>query len=866
MRDFQDADLVIVNFTVLSNDKYHERLARLAGANAGSLPAGKRGGRHFDAVYGECVAGLENRCEILNENRALAYERIEKDAFKHWSEEEEAKNKGLGLRLDRKKSVYKKVSEESTKVEVESGPVVEKTQKRWGAAATEAELAAIAEKAARDEEEDDEEEEEDTEKVRKCRLRTDDMHAKMSRADKDPWDLMTSKVQKDLGAMKCPPLELFCWNRVVVDEFHYLSQKQDRARVLTLVLGLKSNFRWCLSGTPPHKDFDDVSSLARLLGIHLGVKESGVKKGGRGSAARGAAAEKDKTNLEKFSDMLEMKSTQWHMRRHEISQEFLDRFVRQNIAEIDEIPQEEHLNMITLPPAEKAIYLELETHLKSLEMNSQKAKKSKKASKGDKERRMQQVLEDSADAEEALLKRCSHFDMAGNSSSPEETCDVIIKLREQQKADCIKDLTSQLAAAIRQRMRICELQKGWEGCKDESNGEVNDRLRLYENDVAANNSVSGGADSEVHALIVKVLEEAHKQADAKPSKKSSRYALSNYNVKADELQLDDSDDDDNDNDDDSDEGVKSKKRKAPKKKKAPEDTRDIDEKLYAMKYALREHIHEIRSLNKELAGRLRSLRYFKWVLDFNKSGTKIECNGKAECRDCCNGTVEPKMAGVLSTCGHAGCMACLEFCCAREECLDPSCKIPCKSDCIVSGKELGCEMKHKAGGMWGAKLTKIVEEVKGMVDGGDRVLVFVQFKDLKEKVAEALEERRVKTLQVKGTVQTQIKALDVMQKDNPSPSDPKCLLLTMDDESSSGVNLTHANHAVFVHPLLAGTQQLYDAYETQAVGRVRRYGQKKTVHLHRFICMDTIDSEIFEARGRQGFEDRKAEAEAAGLN
>ena len=37
----------------------------------------------------------------------------------------------------------------------------------------------------------------------------------------------------------------------------------------------------------------------------------------------------------------------------------------------------------------------------------------------------------------------------------------------------------------------------------------------------------------------------------------------------------------------------------------------------------------------------------------------------------------------------------------------------------------------------------------------------------------------------------------------------------MDDESSSGVNLTTANHAVFVHPLLAIGQQQYDAYETQ---------------------------------------------------
>ena len=840
--EVKEADLVIVNFTVLSNDKYHERLARLAGANAGSLPGSKRGGRHFDAVYGECVAGIENRCEILKSNRALAYERIERDAFNHWNEEQLATKTGLGMRLDRKKSVYKKVSEENTKVEVVvEEAFVEKKQKRWGACMSEEEAKALAEEndSAMDVEEE-EEDQEDQEPVRKCKLRTDDFHKKMKDNDKDPWGLLTKVVQKDLGQLKCPPLELFCWNRVVIDEFHYLSQKQDRARVLTLVLGLKSNFRWCLSGTPPHASFDDVSSLARLLGIHLGVEDSGAKSGGKGSGARNKAAEKDKTSTEKFSDMLDIKSTQWHTRRHSLSQTFLDRFVRQNIAEIDEIPQEEHINLVTLPPAERAIYLELETHLKSLEMNSQKAKKSKKSSKGDREKRMQQVLEDSADAEEALLKRCSHFDLAGNSQSAVETCQGIIKLREQQKDECIKDLVKQLAAAIRQRTAICKIQKGWEGMTREDNGEVNDRLRLYEDDVKNSNCVSGGADEEVHELLKKVLEMAHANAEKKPEKKSSRYSMANVNEVIDYMS------------DEEDEEVL-KKVKKPKA-----DGRPKEEVKYAMKYSLREHVHQLRTLNKELAGRIRSLRYFTWVLKFNEEGTMVPCNGAQYNRTCCPGPQVPaEMAGVLSSCGHAGSLACLEACAAREECVDPTCRIPTKTSNIVSGISLGCNLKHKAGGVWGKKLTTICANIRGLVKGGDRVLVFVQFKDLKQKVAEALESSGVKTLQVKGTVQTQIKALSVMQKEVPSKGDPKCLLLTMDDESSSGVNLTHANHAVFVHPLLAGQQQLYDAYETQAIGRVRRFGQKKTVHIHRYICEDTIDSEIWKERGVEGYKERE---------
>ena len=84
-------------------------------------------------------------------------------------------------------------------------------------------------------------------------------------------------------------------------------------------------------------------------------------------------------------------------------------------------------------------------------------------------------MEDSADAEEALLKRCSHFDLAGNSQSAIETCQKIIETREQQKDECIKDLVKQLAAALRQRMGVCKIQRGWEGCQREDDGEVQDR-------------------------------------------------------------------------------------------------------------------------------------------------------------------------------------------------------------------------------------------------------------------------------------------------------------------------------------------------------------------------------------------------------
>jgi hypothetical protein len=38
-----------------------------------------------------------------------------------------------------------------------------------------------------------------------------------------------------------------------------------------------------------------------------------------------------------------------------------------------------------------------------------------------------------------------------------------------------------------------------------------------------------------------------------------------------------------------------------------------------------------------------------------------------------------------------------------------------------------------------------------------------------------------------------------------------------------GANLTVANHAFFVSPLLTPSKETYVAYESQAIGRIRRY-------------------------------------------
>lgn len=70
-------------------------------------------------------------------------------------------------------------------------------------------------------------------------------------------------------------------------------------------------------------------------------------------------------------------------------------------------------------------------------------------------------------------------------------------------------------------------------------------------------------------------------------------------------------------------------------------------------------------------------------------------------------------------------------------------------------------------------------------------------------------------------------------------------------------NLTNANHVIFATPLLTQTQASYDAMMTQSIGRARRFGQQKTVHIYRFVALRTADVDILQEREQKTLVKRK---------
>jgi len=156
----------------------------------------------------------------------------------------------------------------------------------------------------------------------------------------------------------------------------------------------------------------------------------------------------------------------------------------------------------------------------------------------------------------------------------------------------------------------------------------------------------------------------------------------------------------------------------------------------------------------------------------------------------------------------------------------------------------------------GSKLAGLVHHVRRLQaeDAECKIICFVQWEDLKRKIAAALEEFGVEHLTLGGSVWSRRSTLKRFQYDTDSP---RLLLLSLED-SASGTNLTASNHVIMVHPMEAATREEAVAFEMQAVGRVRRPGQLRKIHIWRFVTEGTVEQEITEVHRKELWERQHA--------
>jgi len=141
-------------------------------------------------------------------------------------------------------------------------------------------------------------------------------------------------------------------------------------------------------------------------------------------------------------------------------------------------------------------------------------------------------------------------------------------------------------------------------------------------------------------------------------------------------------------------------------------------------------------------------------------------------------------------------------------------------------------------GDFGSKITALVGRLKEICSKGEKAVVFAQWQDLIFKIHVALIKFGVPGAVLAGGAFDRASVLQRFE----SPDLP-VLLLSLED-SASGTNMAHANHVLLVHPMVAASAEEQRAYEAQAIGRVRRWGQCRRVQVWRYVMEGTIEADL----------------------
>ncbi|WWD22469.1 hypothetical protein CI109_106962 [Kwoniella shandongensis] len=774
MRDLQSrtiselskADIIVMASEIFEADGYWERFEYLS-AQPEDWLNDKQGGRFFSDRLETAMSSLRSQTEILaskEEGGAGKAEQAMQERQKLAKEDAESKKTAhktanFGKRM--KGQAYRDRYDADPAAGKKNATTVEDVEK-W--------------EASEDEESEDDE--------------ATAVPIPTFRKAKGTESLSNSGVTSDFKLLSNPVMHMFRFRRVIADEFTYLEKKS-----LAALLRLSSCYKWVLSGTPPVNDFPAIRSIAAFMGIHLGIEDDA-----EGNAQSQKARAKEQTQAEKFHAFREVHSQAWHRRRDDLAQEFLNTFVRQNIAEIDDIPTVEHIHTIKLPASEGAVYLELEHHLQALEMQARKETKFKNVTQGDRNARLEEALVDSKTAEEALLKRCCHFtldlsDKKRDEKSAQEACEHISGARSKQLIGCEEDLERSINVAVALHCWI--RKKGSFGKSDD------DRQHFKEWVDFSSDKTQHQGDSEAAERLIRVMAKCGIKNGVIPSEPAD--------------------------------GKPAKVEKGGK--------------VEDVKWQLREQTHLLRRLSKELVARVRSLRFFEVVRKLQKN----EAEGQAVLEASACGhkpSVDPNTEmAVLSCCGHVACFDCMTHAADAQRCVKGNeCHAAVRHTNIVKVRSLGIEGELSSG-RYGAKLRKLVDLIHS-IPKDQRVLVFLQWEDLAGKVGEALRSGGISHVTLSGSVKQRANTLDRFQQsdDYDGEDGDRVLLLKMNDASAAGSNLTTANHAIFLGPLFTNSLLNYRAVETQAIGRIRRYGQERKVHIHRLLALDTIDMTIFNNR------------------
>ncbi len=132
-----------------------------------------------------------------------------------------------------------------------------------------------------------------------------------------------------------------------------------------------------------------------------------------------------------------------------------------------------------------------------------------------------------------------------------------------------------------------------------------------------------------------------------------------------------------------------------------------------------------------------------------------------------------------------------------------------------------------------AKLDALIERLEELRDEGHQVLVFSQFVEMLDLIAERLTSAKVGHLLLTGKTENRAELVETFQNDRTQT----VFLLSL-RAAGFGLNLTAASYAILFDPWRN------PAVEAQAIDRAHRIGQHKTVFAYRLIARGTVEEKI----------------------
>lgn len=600
------------------------------------------------------------------------------------------------------------------------------------------------------------------------------------------------------------PLETFWWRRVVCDEFHELLSRYPPAQVAVELF--HGDFKWGLSGTPPCQTLAQIRKAAGFFGVQLPLSEAATATSSGTEAPR------------------------------RVAQEWLDYFVRRNTAELPALEEAEEILAVRQTPKERALYLAL------TEQHQRQAGETQEDAVA-----MPAELKEMGHTTGGLLKLCSHFCASGavDAITAEDECERQLAIRKEQVATVKSDAATlaKKAAELAQIVRHFEPQYG----RVASAATLSALCRENRTMTAARlRFLSGAAGKGSKAELLKQLFEAANEAQEAAKEQALQ---ADFDPKA-----------------------KKTAKDIPLSKKYiwPElEVASVDFSGAAASSSGRQLV--LQAVRDALSGlcadppkksmKLRSsLKMPKWPGQEepgSKEYQQLEDENWAWLAEPENAEklrkvlrtwkadIERYADRLLQVQGEAG--EKLQNLSSFHDSLQAS-QIP--------GPEVDLEPRLPKFAKYGSKIEVLVRHVQKLQqqDPGCKMICFVQWEDLKQKISDALTEFEVDHLTLHGSVWNRRAVLTQFQYEDDCP---KMLLLSL-EESASGTNLTAANHVLIVHPMEASTKEEAVAFEMQAVGRVRRPGQLKKIYIWRCVTVGTIEQVITEEHQKELWERQSA--------